>query len=237
MGAGHAALLDGLVRVLTKLLLAMWLVAAMAGLMYLVVLSPLLVTHLYDDDRDWSMLADIGETYGAASALLATFALAAVLLSLMVQYRQHRSARRNDHRQRTRETVLLALENPGYAQCWGPRFAPDHVDERLFFYASFVVLNWSYAWEDRLISELKLRELLRAFFGSEIPRMYWERNGEWQQPRRRWPRRQRFLAVVNEEYLRAIKKGPPARGREPLQEPSRPFNSDVEWRDGQNRDA
>ncbi|MET7401147.1 DUF6082 family protein [Dactylosporangium sp. NPDC005572] len=62
-----------------------------------------------------------------------------------------------------------------------------------------------------VLSPLKLRELLRAYFDSEIPRMYWERHGDWHNPRRRWPRREQFEAIVNEEYLCAIKTGPPAR--------------------------
>lgn len=230
MNAAQTNPLDGLVRIISKLLLATALIVTLAVLCYLVALSPMLMTAIYEDDRDWSKLANIGETYGIASALLAVFALAVVMLSLIIQVKQLRYMRRNDYRKRVRETVVMALEEPGFAQCWGARFAPDHVNEGLFFYSSFVVLNWSYAWEDRLISEPKLRQLLRAFFSSEVPRMYWERNGDWHQPRRRWPRRRRFLDIVNEEYLRAIKAGPPARPHEPL-----PVRSRVLARNGGRR--
>jgi len=74
------------------------------------------------------------------------------------------------------------MSQPAYAQCWGPRFAPPHVDERLFFYAGFVVLNWSFSWEDRILNEPELRTLLRTYFDSEVPRMYWERHGDWHAP-------------------------------------------------------
>ncbi|WP_238010628.1 DUF6082 family protein [Dactylosporangium sp. AC04546] len=206
---------DDVVRWLLRLLLAVLLVAAVTGVCYLVVLSPLLIYAFYDDDRDWARLGDMGQAYGPASALLSTVALLVVAASLLVQRNNFRHMLRADHRRRTRETVMMSMAEPAYAQCWGARFAPAHVDERLFFFASFVLLNWSFAWEDRLINEPKLRELLRAYFDSEIPRMYWERHGDWHNPRRRWPRREQFEAIVNEEYLCAIKSGSPSRRYEP----------------------
>ncbi|MEU7868746.1 DUF6082 family protein [Dactylosporangium sp. NPDC049140] len=158
----------------------------------------------------------IGQAYGPASALLSTAALIVVSASVIAQRAASRRAARDDHRRRNRDTVILSMREPAYAQCWGPRFAPLHVDERLFFVAGFVVLNWQFAWEDRVLNERELRVLLRTYFDSEVPRMYWERHGNWPDPQRRWPRRKRFQAIVNEEYLRAIKSGPATRAHEPV---------------------
>ncbi|MFI5915937.1 DUF6082 family protein [Dactylosporangium sp. NPDC051541] len=208
--------LDGTVRLLAKLLLLATLATAIIAAFSLVAWSPLLIYSLYDDDRDWARLGDIGQAYGQASALLSTAALIVVSASLAVQRNSFRRALRDDHRRRNRETVLLSMRTPAYSQCWGSRFAPAHVDERLFYFAGFVVLNWEFAWEDRVINERELRVNLRSYFDSEVPRMYWERYGDWHDPQRRWPRRDRFRAIVNEEYLRAIKNGPPARCHEPM---------------------
>jgi hypothetical protein len=206
--------LDDLVRALFKLLIAVVLIAVMSVVCLTVALSFFLIKELYFGERPKDILDD--QTYAAVAVFLAVIAFATVWLLMYRQGRHSKYVRRADHRQRTRETVLIALKDPIYAQCWGPRFSPGHVDERLFFYCGFVVLNWAHAWDDRLINDAKLRQLLKAYFDSEVPRMYWERNGDWHQPRRRWPRRMRFLDIVNEEYLSAIKAGPPARPYEPF---------------------
>jgi hypothetical protein len=118
--------------------------------------------------------------------------------------------------------VKLALDEPAYAQCWGSRFAPGHVDERLFFYTNFVVLNWSFAWEEKDLTEEQARTYLCTFFESEVPRMFWERHGQLHHPRLSLTRADRFVAMMNEEYLRAIRKGPPSRPHEPMNSATRP---------------
>src|SRR6185437_330019 len=117
--------------------------------------------------------------------------------------KRHQRAIRRDC---TRDIVKLAINEPAFAQCWGSRFAPDHVDERLFFYTNFVVLNWSFAWEEGDLTEQQARTYLRSFFDSEVPRMFWERHGSIHHPRLTLTRADRFIAMMNEEYLRAIRK-------------------------------
>jgi hypothetical protein len=207
--------LDGLVRALRKLLTATTVIVALTATCSTAAISLLFLGRLYTEGTQGNP-NEISEKYAAAFAVVALVTLTVMSFSLALQSKQFKYVRQADHRQRTRDTVRIALENPAYAQCWGPRFAPDHVDERLFFYCAFVVLNWAHAWDDGLLAEARLRDLLKAYFDSEVPRMYWERNGDWNQLRRRWPRRVRFLDIVNEEYLTAIKGGPPARGYEPL---------------------
>ncbi|MQA26846.1 MAG: hypothetical protein GEU94_15610 [Micromonosporaceae bacterium] len=67
----------GLISVLTLL-------ATVAAIM--VLLSPLALPLLGDDGgTDWSLLSNIGQTYGAVSALLAALALGGVVGSLVLQ--------------------------------------------------------------------------------------------------------------------------------------------------------
>jgi hypothetical protein len=207
--------LDGVAQALRKLLTIAALVGCVVGISTLVAISPLLVRAAYHGS-DWEQQGNIGQAYGAASALLAALALGLVGMSLMMQHGQAKQAQRWNQRDRTREIVELALTEPAFAQCWGSRFAPEHVDERLFYYTNFVVLNWSYAWEQRLLPERMAREFLRDFFDSEVPRMFWERRGDSHHPRLTLTRADRFIAMMNEEYLRAIRKGPPTRPYEPM---------------------
>jgi len=104
----------------------------------------------------------------------------------------------------------MAIENPRYRQCWG-RVAVDGIDEDLFYYCSFVLKGWARAWELRQIDERQAREYLQGFFDSEVPRRFFEEHGDWHRRGRDRTHRERFHEFANEEYLRAIKAGPPRR--------------------------
>src|SRR6266508_4512958 len=142
--------LDGMTRVAAKLLIIAAVLGCLAGAVCVVALTPVIVASIYDS-QDLAKLANIGETYGAATAILSATALVVVCASLLVQHRQFKIMLKSIQRERIRETVKIAMDNPQYAQCWGARVAPQHVDERLFYYANFLVLNWYDAWEDGLL--------------------------------------------------------------------------------------
>lgn len=55
---------------------------------------------------------------------------------------------------------------------------------------------------------------------SEVPRLFFERHGDWHRRGRNRTHRELFQEFANEEYLRAIKAGPPHRRYERY--PSRP---------------
>ena len=142
------------------------------------------------------------------SALVAALALGVISTSLVVQ-------RANLRREETRELdrVLASLreqvrQNPQFAQCWGARVSPAHVPEELFIHTAEIIEYWSRCWRAGLIGEARARALVKNFFDSQIPRMYWERNGSWPEPR---SRAGRFATILDEEFLRAIRSGPPVR--------------------------
>lgn len=206
---------NGATQVVGRLLIVVALASGVVGMSTLVAVSPLLVDWLYRGG-DWTQPGNVGQAYGAASAILAALALGIVGISLILQRTQFKRHQRAKRRDCTRDIVKLALEEPAYAQCWGSRFAPGHVDERLFFYTNFLVLNWSYAWEEGDLTEQQARAYLSRFFDSEVPRMFWERHGPLHHPRITLTKHDRFDAMMNEEYLLAIRKGPPSRPYEPM---------------------
>jgi hypothetical protein len=208
-------LASGATHVVGRLLVVVALASGVVGMSALVAVSPLLIHSLYRDG-DWTQPGNVGQAYGAASAILAALALGIVGISLVVQHTHFRRRQRAIRRADTRDIVKQALDEPAFAQCWGSRFAPEHIDERLFFYTNFVVLSWSDAWEEGDLTEQQARAYLSSFFDSEIPRMFWERHGPLRHLRLTLTRRDRFDAMMNEEYLRAIRKGPPSRTYEPI---------------------
>ena len=69
-------------------------IAVGAGLLSLVLFSPLLLRELtHVKGIDWQQLSNVGQTYGAASAILSGIALVGVVFSLLVQARQAKTER------------------------------------------------------------------------------------------------------------------------------------------------
>ncbi|MBM2623796.1 hypothetical protein JIG36_50740 [Actinoplanes sp. LDG1-06] len=184
-----------------------------AGSTVAVIASPAVMRRLYSD-TDYSVIADVGQAYGGASAVVACIALFVVAASILLQYRQLKEVRRDAAADFAEDLVLLAMKDPKYRQCWGSRVAPDGVDEDLFYYCSKVIKNWARLWALDVIDEAQAREYLRSFFDSEVPRMFWEKHSEWHRRKHGRRRREHFRDLVNDEYLRALRAGPPSRSRE-----------------------
>ena len=190
-----------------------------------VALSPILLGMVYDKPGvDYAAVGNVGQAYGAASAMVAVTALIAVTASMIVQTKQIKVMRLQLLDQTTDALVQLAMANPAYRQCWGSRVSPPHVDENLFYYCRLVVKLWTDSWEQGKIGEPLAREYLRSFFDSEVPRMFWERAGDWHRPGPARDHRDQFRVMMNEEYLRALHGGPPSRSIEqfPPQTPASP---------------
>ncbi|MEV4423555.1 DUF6082 family protein [Patulibacter sp. NPDC049589] len=180
-----------------------------------VALTPLLLGRLYAASHDYSRLSDIGQAYGAASAVIATVALGVVLAGLMLQYRQFTASRLQALTDAEDQLILIAMKDPHYRQCWGALVAPADVDEGDYYYCNMILTNWKRAWQLRDLSEAQVRAYLVNFFESEISRRFWRDKGDWHKKVKPAGRRARLIEIINEEYLRAEKSGPPSRPYEP----------------------
>ncbi|MDQ7906810.1 DUF6082 family protein [Phytohabitans sp. ZYX-F-186] len=151
-------------------------------------------------DQDW-MAAGIVTLFVAAT-------------STLIQRKQMSHERLWLQREYTTNIVQMAMDDPVYAQCWGPRVTPPDMDERLFYYVNMMLTVWSYAWEQRQIGDQQVRAYIRASFESEVSREYWRIFGAWRSHSRR--RRERaFYQMIADEYRRAVESGPPSRSYEP----------------------
>jgi hypothetical protein len=155
-----------------------------------------------------------GLASGGAAAVVACVALYIVAASVGMQYHQAKEAQRDAHAEYSEELVHLAMENPKYRQCWGARVSPEGMDEDLFYYCSKLIKCWTRAWELNKIDEAQARQYLANFFDSEVPRRFWEMHGDWHRRGAQRGRREEFRDLVNDEYLLAVRSGPPARVHE-----------------------
>lgn len=184
-----------------------------------VLLSPMFIGSLNRSDQDWARLSEIGEAYGPVSALLATLALVAVSMSLLVQHSQLRHDRLWLQREMNFSLLKVAMDDPIYGQCWGPRVSPPHVDERLFYYVNLILMHWSHASEHKQIPDDQVRRYAEGLFKSEVPRLYWECFGGLRSSARR--RDRAFYRIINDEYNKAVATGPPSRPFEPPRDENR----------------
>ncbi len=186
---------------------------AATGILSLVLASPLLLRELGRiRGIDWTRLSNVGQTYGAASAILSAVALIGISLSLMVQARQARAERIRVVRERHMELLRIILDNPEiYASVIGVR-TPSKVDDSRRFVFSTMWMNYSrLGYQMGVINQHVLREeILRGAFRGKPMRDWWAVAGKYWSPETEPDRRSRqFVRIASEEYRRAVADGPP----------------------------
>jgi len=160
------------------------------------VASPVALAWLSRLSLDWANLANIGEAYGAASAILSGMALAGIVVSLAIQWRQNRINQMYGVAQRHLELVKLALDDPRYLYVDGDDVASDP-NAKLKVYANLLVGHWAMAWDLGFMREQTLRRSAQRLFGSGIARSWWAR---WGQSFRSPRGRRRFFEILNSEF-------------------------------------
>jgi uncharacterized protein DUF6082 len=199
-----------------KVITSFVMLAITAGVLSLILLSPLLFRQL--GGTDWNTLSQIGQTYGAASAIVSALALGGVAVSLFLQAGQARAHQIQMVREYQLELVRMVLEDPNlYIPCWRPievpGLNPDGKRQHLF-----ITLRMNYAlmgYEIGVISERGLRgDTLAGMFKGSAGREYWEESRQFWFLRASRNRQTRaFLRIVDEEYEKAVAAGPPIQGR------------------------
>lgn len=186
-------------RVSRRLLLtgAVTIVAVLSG----VVLSPLLLTHAVGDPGDWSRASAVGETYGAAAALLSALALCGVAASLALQFGQLKQAQFASHRERNLEILRMAIDDERLLPVLGGDSPPElHVQE---IYANLVFGHMSLSWDQGIQTEASVRKNVAMLFENPVVVKWWsDRKDVWSEVHSR--RRSRFLRAVALEHEVAL---------------------------------
>ncbi|MBL7257955.1 DUF6082 family protein [Paractinoplanes lichenicola] len=139
-----------------------------------ILISPLFFwLLLHRDGTSWSELADIGETYGAASAILSALAVAGVAAGLLFQSQQLRLSRLHHVRSVQRELMMKLVDRPDIAEAIN-YFGNTTADRGR---RAFIVSLFHYAYltyEAGLAPMANLtNEVFPALFGSEEIRHFW----------------------------------------------------------------
>lgn len=184
----------------------------------LVILSPIALRAVsLEEAEDWGRLSDIGQTYGATSAVLSALALGGVAASLLLQARQTRAERIQAIRGFHAELIRMQLDDlPVYLPCWGPLDLPDDTAKRQHIYTNLLL---QYAWmgyEIGTISEPLLRDMLGGMFRGDVARRFWlMARGSWAASTAGTRRGRRFLLIIDEEHSRTLLTEPRVRAAGP----------------------
>jgi len=191
----------------TFLLIILLLVLVSIGL---VVASPWALRALDGSQLDWNRLSNIGQTYGAVSAIIAAVALLGVVSSLIIQSREAKADRVNAQRAHHTELMRMAMDDPKYMECWGPYLTESFVTERQDVYINLIVAQWYTAHEIGELNDVLLRATAAPVFASVPGRRYWEASGAFWRDNYSGRRARRFYRILDEAYREAIKKPPAA---------------------------
>jgi len=176
-------------------------VVVLAGVVVATLASPLLFALVLRRSSQWPQLADVGEAYGGAAALLTGLALAGVAASLHMQWRQTRTDRILAIRQRHFELVKLGIDEPLLLDD-SATTQSDQATALRQIYANLWVAHWAMLWDLRLCEEPDLRRIAARFFEAGVARDWWSVNGPtWSMTMTR--QRSRFQQIFSEECQRA----------------------------------
>lgn len=200
-------------KFLVPALVSVLVLAALA----LVALSPLAL-DLFGTGEEWRRRSEIGQTYGAAAALIAVLALVGIAVSLVLQAREAKIAREYASRAVHSELIRMAMEDPLYRECWGPYWAAeeDEDERRQDMYVNLIVSYWQSRFELGMFSEAHLRYGASRMFSAAPGRRFWEGGRAARFAVSQSRRLRRFHEILDEEYQKAdLQEQPRPRQEQP----------------------
>jgi hypothetical protein len=185
---------------------------AVIVLLGLVIVSPLALKELgLLHGMNWFQLSSIGQTYGAASALLTGLALIGVVGSMIYQARAIQSTVEQSSREHHFRLVEMAMNDPLYQLAWGSELAirlGDRDTYRQQVYVNLIISYWERDYIQGDVPEHALRIYLTSFFGGEAGRTWWAKVRNLRLIAAKNRKARRFVKIVDQEYRKAVRSGP-----------------------------
>ncbi|TYB71236.1 hypothetical protein FXF51_02015 [Nonomuraea sp. PA05] len=206
-----------------------WAGGVAAGLSVLLMLlaSPFALDRLADATGvNWALLADVGDAYGSAVALLTATSILVLAVSVAFQARAARISSETTVRMLHVEMMRFAIEDPSLMQMEGSMW--DGTEEGLeemrrwaYTNMQLALLRSFYALKETTTEALRMQASAR--FRSRMGREHWEVNRTWFRASERNHHDRRFGEIVEEEYQKAVQAGEAVAERSRLtrSEPSR----------------
>ncbi|MFI7470402.1 DUF6082 family protein [Nonomuraea sp. NPDC049646] len=158
----------------------------------------------------WASLADIGEAYGSAVALLTAASLLVLAVSVAFQVRAARISADATARMLHLELMHFVMEDPSLVQVEGIQWdgtaqRSEHL--RQWVYANMQLAHFRTMYDLKEQTAAELRMQMAARFTSRIGRQHWESNRTWYRAGARRRHDRQFCDIVDEEYEKAVRAG------------------------------
>ena len=186
-----------------------------AAALSLTILSPVALNLVAEvRGMNWARLSNVGQTYGAISALLTALALGGVVISLIYQARDVRTTREQSARAFHYDLLKMEMADPLYMEALG---APWNIGKQINDFESMRQYNfvhmWVSYWESLYVQRQMSEPVLRSLMAEELfrgtpGRIYWASTGEARRALSEG-RQIRFAKIMSEEYEKAVASGPP----------------------------
>jgi hypothetical protein len=178
----------------------------------LILISPLGLERFATIKRvNWAQLSDIGQTYGAVSALIAGIALAGVAISLFLQAHTFTLSRIQATRTFHFDLIKYTIENPHIMPSWG--FAPEPgstmEDIQRLAFVGILTGFWVMCYEVGTINADELRNNFAELFSGEAGRNWWKTTWDGRSNTTGSRRLRNAVRIMREEFKKAEDKGPP----------------------------
>lgn len=169
-----------------------------------VIASPFALNSLSNAQANWTRLSNIGQTYGAISALLAAVGLSGVAISIVIQIRESRNTRLYATHSRHYDLYRAALDDPALMEVsHSISQIPSLEKRKQAVYINLQLQFWLMLWEIGSLPEATLHGYASDLFGTEPGREYWKNFGASRKSLDTGAHGEgRFLQIVNEEYKR-----------------------------------
>jgi hypothetical protein len=182
---------------------------AVLGSLFLVVASPFALGSLSSFKSNWTLLSNIGQTYGAVSALLAAIGLSGVAATITLQIQETRRSRADSIRARHYELYKAAMDDPDLRETsYSTSEVPSLKEQKQTIYINLQLQFWLMLWEIGNLPEDDLRLYAADLLKTEIGRGYWRRFG-WARVNFESSSRKekQFFQIMDEEYRRLAAVG------------------------------
>lgn len=169
----------------------------------LTIASPVAMSKIAaSTDVDWEQLSYIGQTYGAASAIFSALALTGVAVSLILQARQARAARKEIERNHHFQLMEMAINDPELLTCWGATSSERGARTlRQRLYLNLIISYWEMMYEVGETSTRMLRSHARtALFSQRLGYDFWTDTRMARLEVANNARQRRFWKILDEEY-------------------------------------
>jgi Family of unknown function (DUF6082) len=195
-------------------LLATLTIAACLIAIALVAISPLGLTGLEGLRKDWGELSDVGQTYGAISALISSLALGGIVVSLSYQARAGHTAREQSIRTMQQQLIRMEMDDPALMTAmgapWGLPIPAEsaRIREHLYIHMWTSFLAGNYVVGE--VTATAIRKMVRSeLLNSNAGRTYWAniRDNVLSTNEGKY---RRFALIVDDEYQQVIASGLPA---------------------------